>query len=378
MPRSIKIAEKHRKVLVAPIGVTATKPFMPSHLKGLLWVDVLQRATARFHEADLFYSHRAGYTSLQTLGFWEYLDRSQPGADFSSWTEETIGELYVKYQSGSSRAAYSAIRPYKEAYDSEEWIHPASIRIAEIWSEHFRLLGAHDPGIRPAKRSKGELSVLIEALATRGLWLDMRTSGGGGYLDGTLYGMPLRPAVSADGHSNYLIGFLLDLLPYVCEYDEIVLIHDQELHSDFTLLQRIVDALGGRATRISLGRVALSGSIQSSRYGGWNGVTVSDIAKLCLNEVDVPAFRLGLRLYFISTLGISSAQSFDTRLLLRRMRHARTLIARAGESPAPDLTHLFGAYQPHHYYVDPFKLTSSILNRKQGGPSKNLLESVYL
>ncbi|MEU2225598.1 hypothetical protein [Streptomyces sp. NPDC018347] len=48
-----------RRVLLAPITVTPSKPLTPSHLKGLLWTDVMHRATRPLAEV----THRCSHTT---------------------------------------------------------------------------------------------------------------------------------------------------------------------------------------------------------------------------------------------------------------------------------------------------------------------------
>jgi hypothetical protein len=59
-----------RRVLLAPVTVTPTKPLTPSHLKGLLWTDVMYRATAAVADVTYRYSHTTYNQTEQTLGFW--------------------------------------------------------------------------------------------------------------------------------------------------------------------------------------------------------------------------------------------------------------------------------------------------------------------
>ena len=83
----------------------AYKAADPSHVKFILWVDVLYRATSRVASVDYLYGHTAGNACQQTLGFWEYLDRTVGDADYSDWTEAAIGERYVQYQSEPTAGA---------------------------------------------------------------------------------------------------------------------------------------------------------------------------------------------------------------------------------------------------------------------------------
>ncbi len=55
------------RVLVAPVTVTPTKPLNPSHLKGLLWVDALYKATTLVAEVDYRYSLTTYNVTAQTL-----------------------------------------------------------------------------------------------------------------------------------------------------------------------------------------------------------------------------------------------------------------------------------------------------------------------
>ena len=50
-------ADSRPRVLVAPIPVTPTKPLMPSHVKGVLWIDALCRGTAEIATVDHLYGH---------------------------------------------------------------------------------------------------------------------------------------------------------------------------------------------------------------------------------------------------------------------------------------------------------------------------------
>src|SRR5438309_506109 len=63
------------RVLVAPVTVTPTKPLTLSHIKGLLWVDALYKATTLVANVDYRYSLTTYNVTAQTLGFWAYLDR---------------------------------------------------------------------------------------------------------------------------------------------------------------------------------------------------------------------------------------------------------------------------------------------------------------
>ena len=84
------------RVLLAPVTVSPTKALTPSHLKGLLWVDVMRRATALVADVTYRYSNTTFNTTRQTLGFWEYLDRTFGDLDYTAHGESELGELYMR------------------------------------------------------------------------------------------------------------------------------------------------------------------------------------------------------------------------------------------------------------------------------------------
>ena len=55
------------RVLIAPVTVSPTKALTPSHIKGLLWVDVMHRATALVADVTYRYSNTTFNTTRQTL-----------------------------------------------------------------------------------------------------------------------------------------------------------------------------------------------------------------------------------------------------------------------------------------------------------------------
>jgi hypothetical protein len=366
-----------RKILIAPIPVTPTKPFMPSHVKGLLWVDTLYKATSQIAQVDYVYSHSAGNACQQTLGFWEYLDRVSDRVDYTQLSEEAIGQLYMQYHADPDRAPQSALLPYLKAYETEGWVHPASDRLLEIWTRHYALMGAHDPGVRSITPPKISQDNLIDQLRVRNLCLDMRRLGGAVYLDSTAHGLPLRPIVTEDGRANYLAFLLRDLVPVASDYDEIVLIYDREMTPDYMLVQRVLEEFGGSVLKIPLDRVAMNGIVKSSRHGGWEGYTVPEIAAACQAETDLPGFQLGLRLFYIATIGKGEGKSFDMALLQRCMRRAQKLLKETSERSPQDVASYLRRFTGKHHHVDPYQLTSSLLGRGSQAPMRDLAVMVY-
>lgn len=394
------------KVLLAPVTVTPSKPLTPSHLKGLLWMDVMYRATAQLADVTYRYSPSTYHVTEQTLGFWEYLDRTQGDTDYSTLGEEEIGALYVRHRAEDRRPSAADLRPYAEAAENNGWVHPAGARVLRIWREHYARLGMHDPGLLDHQSPGLGLDETIDLLLAHGLGLDQRDCGGPVYLDATRFGLPLRQIVTPDGRPNYLACALRELLALAPGHDEVVLAYDRELDPDYQLLERAVASLGPVVHRVPLGRVPINGTIASARHGGWRGHTVEALLASVADGFAPEARRLGMRLYFIAALGPGDRQSFRADLMRKCLARAEQLIGRARAAPdasadaavpvtAPAAgggtavvpgtaagggTAVATAVAPHrrgHTYVDPYRLTSSLLGRGRT-PAADLLSAVYL
>ncbi|MGH3670371.1 MAG: hypothetical protein ACRDSH_07010 [Pseudonocardiaceae bacterium] len=370
-----------RTVLLAPITITASKPLTPSHLKGLFWTDVMFRATAHLADVTYRYSHTTYHPTEQTIGFWEFLDRTQGDIDYASFTEEEIGELYVRHRAEGSHPPAGVLRPYAEAVEGEGWIHPASARILRLWAAHYAQLGLHDPGLLVHQPPELGLEDMIERLVSMGMGLDQRDCGGPVYLDATRFGLPLRQIVTPDARPNYLACALRELLSLAPRYDEVVMLYDRELDSDYQLLERVLAGMGPVVHRVPLGRVPIDGKITSARHGRWHDHTVTALLRSVSADAEPAARRLGLRLYFIATLGPGQRQSFRHDLLHRSVARAQQLLDKAAAIPADGqdaLLSVLSRYRRDHTYVDPYRLTSSLLARRRPGPDRQLLSAVFL
>lgn len=367
------------RILLAPVTVSPTKPLTPSHLKGLLWTDVMYRATAQLADVCYRYSPTAYHRTEQTLGFWEYLDRTLGDTDYSELSEDDIGNHYVQFRARGERPSVAALAPYADALEQQGWTHPASTRVLELWTSHYARLGLHDPGLLAYQPPGLSVEEMIERLCAVDLALDLRRHGGPVYLDATRHGLPLRQVVSADGAPNLLACALRDLMPLLPGYDEVVLLHDPELTPDYGLLQRILSDLGGVVHRVAVGRVPIDGQIRSARHGDWRGHHTAALLDAAGNRYDDPTVRLGVRLYFIASLGPGQRESFRPELLRNSLVRAARLVAGSGPadpSPVPEVLARHRAGHVHH--VDPYRLTSSLLARSRPGPSAELLSAVYL
>jgi hypothetical protein len=369
-------AEPARRVLLAPVTVTPTKPLTPSHLKGLLWTDVMFRATGRVAEVTYRCSPTTYHPTEQTVGFWEHLDRTVGDVDWSERSEEDIGELYVGFRGCGERPTVDACRPYLDAVE-QGWVHPASARVLELWAQSYGRLGMHDPGLTEHQPPGMELAEAIDRVAAVGMILDTRPDGGPVYLDATADGIPLRRLVSEEGRPNYLACALRELVPLCADsrYDDVVLLHDPELEQDYLVLQRVLGRLGVRAHRVPVGRVPIEGKVRSARHGDWRGHTAGALLEAIGDDWEDPVVRLGTRLYFIAMLGPGDQTSFRPALLRRSLQRAAKLLAapgRGGDARAY-LDEQVGA----DGYVDPYRLTSQLLARRTRAPVQALAAEVF-
>lgn len=358
------------RILVAPVTVSPTKPLTPSHLKVLLSMDLLHRATATFADVTHVYHPLAHAGSRQVAGFWEYLDRCHPGLDFQARGEEEIGELYGEFQR-SDRVPYAELEPVVRRAEAG-WTHPATARLLDIWEGHYRTLGFRDRRLGRGGPEPMPADELIDLLVRNNLAIDGRPFDAPVYLDATPAGLPLRTMVSADGQANYLMSTLAELVPQLAGHDHVVLGHDTEIRADYRTIAHVLTGLGAEVSLIEFPRVPLDGVARSTRFGGWQAYTVGALAPPLVAEFGTPAFALGLRLYLVAGLGRTARESFSHKHLRRWTQRAARLLDEHGPAGAPDLSSLAGRMP----YVDPYRLVTTLLSRDAAIPAAELLAVV--
>ncbi|MFJ8604968.1 hypothetical protein ACIREM_40950 [Streptomyces shenzhenensis] len=361
-----------REFVIAPVTITPTKPLTPTHVKGLLWADVLFKATATLGPTTLVWNPRMSTLTTQTTAFWNHLDRTEPDTDWSGEGQTAIGRRYVEFHSGRPTIDPSALDPYFAQIERDGWIHPASHRLLELWRTELDLLHVRDPGLTDTRPLAWSEQRALAALADRGLLIDHRPHGGPVYLDGARWGVPIRQIVSVDGHANYLLPILRSLLPAVAPGRLFLLLFDEGLAVDYLLLDRILAEFGADTTRLPLSRVPIGGKVVSSKYGGWTGSTLSDLSAIS-GSADADAYRLGMRLYFVGLLDRQCSQSFRVDLLRRCVGRAARILALGPsderEDPALPLS--------PHGYVDPHRLACSLFGPRPA-PLPALLREVLV
>ena len=384
-PAARTLGETSTRVLLAPVTVTPTKPLSPSHVKGLLWADVLFRATRLVNDIEFRYRPASYHVTEQTLGFWVFLDSHIGDVDYEEMSETDIGDLYVRFRAQDTRPAVARLLQYQEAVEESGFVHPSAVRILSIWKDQYSALGMYDPGLSASAGPRLDLATLIERLHEAAMCLDLRRMGGAVYADASRYGMPLRQILDGTGRPNYLACALRELLALCDGRDQIVLMHDPELTADYVLLARVIQEVSGvEVHRLGVGRVPIEGRIRSARSGDWRDFDAANLLRRLADQHGRDAVRLGCRLYFLATLGAGSKQSFEWDALFHCVRRAERVLARAPEDHSGLDRMGFRAELARHRdlsgsagWVDPYRLTTRLLARHQPPLAASLLRAVF-
>ena len=313
--------------LYAPVGITPTKPLTPSHLKGVLLLDFMQRFENLFTPGTIWHNRRPWDISLQTIRFWDYLDREHSGVDFSTMGEGDIGALYIDCHRTSVLPAADRVAAYTGRIEAEGYVHAASHRILELWGEVFATLGLAQDALFHSVPFGLDQETALDRLRAHDIVLDQRHFGGAIYLDLTDEGRPLRLLVSEDGLSNYLLAILRDLLACAPRHDIVCLYHDSSIQRDYEALARVLERLGVRCRRVAFTRVPVDGLVLSAKQGGWEKYTGALLLKRVADGASDAEIRLGFRLYFLHALGLRDPASYSDEGLSACLERARRMLA---------------------------------------------------
>jgi hypothetical protein len=319
-------------ILLAPVLITPTKPLTPSHVKGLLWLDTLYRTTSRIQQVTQLNNRRPFDITIQTVGFWAYLDSNFPNKDYTAVTEQWIGEQYIQFHLEYNQIEWEKIAEYRQHVEEDGWIHPSSKRILNIWQEYYKLLNINTDWLWENTPLVYSVDDVIEKLNNAGCLLDLRKMGGPIYIDFTQDGIPLRQIMDNNGIENYLLCILRELLHHTSNYNKIILLCDEDIMFDYLILAKVLNQFGVEVLRFSIGRVSLDGKILSSRYGGWQNYTFDNFIDQYLYRYSKEVFQVGARLYFIAYLGKISKQPFSFSHIDNCMKKAARLLE---EAPPP-------------------------------------------
>lgn len=316
--------------------------------------------------------------SCQTLDFWSWLDHSGNSAAANDLDDVGIGRLYVEYHQGGEAQRVPAGPELVERVE-RGYVHPVSQRLLAIWKQQYAMLGIRDPGLERARPLSISPDDVYRHLAEAGLTLDHRDFGGPVYLDLTDQGLPLRSLVAPEGRDNYLMSLLRDLLARLGLPEDVALLCDRELDSDYRLLERCLRQLGVSAFAVSMPRVGLPGvGTGSARKGGWEDYTVSRLTERLLPKYEQAAFRLGLRLYFLVAQGPGCTEPFRYDLLERFMKRAERILDAPIKASRDAGRARLASFAKHRGYVEPYRLASALLSPSQEGDLRPWIAELFL
>ena len=325
--------------LYAPVGITPTKPLTPSHLKGALLLDVMQRFESLFTPGVMWHNRRPWDISLQTIRFWDYLDRECAGMDFEAMGEGEIGAHYIACHRDGALPPAERVAAYAERIETEGYVHPASRRILALWGAVFDTLGLPRDALFHSTPFGLDRDSVLARLQAQGMLLDQRGFGGGVYLDLTDEGRPLRMLVSEHGLPNYLLAILRDLLDEAPRHDVLCLYHDANIQRDYEILTRVFERMGLRCRRVGFTRVPVEGLVLSAKQGGWEQYTGARLLERVAAGASIAEIRLGFRLYFLHALGLRQPDDYSDAGLAACLERARRVLAQHEPATATPADH---------------------------------------
>lgn len=346
---------------------------------------MLVKATSRVADVTTLANRVTCDVTAQNLGFWHYLDtRHPPEPEFYADKDELwIAGEYLRYHAERHQAPPAALEALRRRVEDEFFIHPASRRILDLWAPQFDVLGVAGSELRSWLPLPLSVDEALEQLAELDILLDARTLGGGAFLDFTSDGVPLRQIVSEHGVPNYVIHVLRELLAVGGNYETVLLGIDPEVRTDFELVSAVLRRRGVHAAIIPLARVNLPGVTGTTRTGGWEEYSLARIVERLVPRYGVPAFRLGVRMYFVLHVGLRGSCPFELDMLERFVRRAAGAVRRLdGGPPAADDV-LPGLWEEararERAFVDPNRLLQTLLKRAPESPAaRTLVEELLL
>ncbi|MEZ4287592.1 MAG: hypothetical protein R3A47_05505 [Polyangiales bacterium] len=360
-----------------------------SHLKGLLWADVLYRATSEVHRVSLCRNQRVFDSAQQVLNFWAYIDAHHRTSDFRSWTESDISNAYVQMHTTQFTITAVERAAYRERVEHDCWEHPVSTRLRSIWASQAKRLGLRFSPNPSDDLDCISIGAVVQKLKNANACLDMRADGGPLYLDFTDEGIPLRQLISTDGESNYVMCALRAILSeygsesHADRVDLVVLGYDREASADYLCIERLLGRLGIATKRLEMHRVPIEGKTLSARFGFREHYSVDALFDRMNAFADDESIRLGLRLYFVAHLGRVSSENFEETKLVSFIQRAQRIlnddVSNSTSESVAESVETLKSLSKKTGYVDPYRATSSLFDRGQRGQRiRSLATEIFL
>ncbi|WP_345538175.1 hypothetical protein [Phytohabitans rumicis] len=328
------------KLHVITANVVLLRPPTLSALKAMLWADVLTKATRQIRPATITYR---AHVDVDTLGFWEFLDRVAGDRHYPGLDSADLAALYHRYRRQPWQPPHKRLISYAQAV-AFGWLHPAGRRTVDLFTRYARLLrlagfdALPDAAGSAAAAGNGTATTLAHA-----------------------YGGALP---------RHLTRTVLDLAPAIDRQEPAVILHDVRRTGDYKRLERTLRGWVPALSRLALRR------LHDDMPGGGDSASLSDLERVvesARQALGDQATQLGVRLYFLAVLGRDEPHRFHPGLLHRWIGRADRLLCRI--AGGGDVTAALRRFA-RQGYVSPYELTTDLLGHRPM-PRKDIVRSVY-
>lgn len=368
---------------IIPVHISPTKPLTPSHIKYIIYLDLLYKIN-NFVDRDFRFNFNRIFLDIsqQTLRFALFLRKNYSDIDFQNKNEMWLGDKYVEMYRRNWIPENQDITTLK--LETEQNLKGFNFyeAILNNWISQYNFLGLEEPGYYETSPVCISNKEVIARLKRNSVITDHAQMGEGVYLDLIEYGQPIFKLTDLDVESsNILFNILRETFHFSPKPSRILFLFDQEMYSKYVAIQTVLEKLGYEIELISLSRVMLQDKIQSSRQGGWEGYTLRDI----INRVeyrDLSEFRLGIKLYFLKVLRGNGSPNFNYTLLQRYIDKARYMnIKYAGIDKKPSLLREWLQAKLNRYkanYLKPEIVVENLFSSHTSDSIKKQLISTFL
>lgn len=374
-------------MLILPVGINATKPLMLTHVAGMAYLDTSLRILENISNTTFWFNRTPWDLAIQNIRFWTYLELIHPEYDFAESSEYEIGELYVEcFQSqvGIDSMIDQFRKKSQEITNRVEhkgYVHPSSLTIYKWWKTHLEFLGIGNLKVDNQVKLTLSQDQVLDQLAQNKLLLDQRAISGSVFLDLTSFGLSLRTLISENGSINYLLPVLRDIYRRAEQSDGVVLYYDDSVRRDYIYIDKILSLQGIKVIRKELFRIAVGGTLYSSKGGGWSESTFAFFRRQYLDELPEKVARLAVKSYLLFFLNQKGKESFSGEGLCQSIEQAKDLLETVdlADTLLPDDERmLYSKMMKANGLVNIFQLFTSIYQKRSNNQQRASLLKLVL
>lgn len=354
-------------LLIASSCIEATRPLTLSSLKMVLWSDLLYRATSLVRPTVYLLNRRLADCRCETARFWNYLDARHPGTEFGTLSEADLRRLYHEFREARWAIDSATYGEHQRRITERGFVHPASERLIRIWKEQYGSLHVYDPGLeRSVPLGKNRERTLAELRKLGCITCD-GCRAGVPTLDLSAVGLPTRRLSDGSSADDALLFLLRGLLSVVGRFEQVVLVAPESAPADSLLVQGVLARSGVSTARVALQRVLASGRDANPTPEDELDCELTRALRQLGARFGARTVRLGMRLYFIGTLGRDSTGAFDLGEVETAMSRARQILSETHDVVTVEaLRALLQQYVTDGGYVDPYRLAARMMAGEPG------------